>query len=64
MPVLDLLERGVEFPLQFLGDADAEDLADLVRGQPPQPDLAGPFEDAVNGEVALEDEIAAVLDLV
>ena len=64
MPVLDLLQRGVELPLQLLGDADAEDLADLVRGQPPQPDLAGAFEDAVDGEVALEDEIAAVLDLV
>src|ERR1019366_2366848 len=37
VPVLDLLQRGVEFPLQFLGDADAEDFADLVRGQPPQP---------------------------
>src|SRR5271157_131428 len=54
----------MEFPLQFLGNADAENLADLVRGQPPQPNLAGTFEDAVDGEVALEDEIAAVLDLV
>ena len=49
MPVLDLLQRGVEFPLQFLGEADAEDLTDLVRGQPPQPNLAGAFEDAVDG---------------
>ena len=37
----------------------AENLADLVRGQPPQPNLAGTFEDAVDGEVAFEDEIAA-----
>ena len=36
----------------------------LVRGQAPQANLAGTFEDAVDGEVALEDEIAAVLDLV
>src|SRR5437879_11031566 len=55
MPVLDLLQRGVEFPLQFLGDADAEDLADLVRGQPPQPNLAGAFEHAVDGEVRSEE---------
>jgi hypothetical protein len=34
MPVLDLLQRGVEFPLRFPGEADAEDLADLVRGYP------------------------------
>src|ERR1019366_659487 len=61
MPVLDLFQRGVEFALQLLGDADAEDLADPVRGQPPQPNLAGAFEDAVNGEVALEDEIDAIL---
>src|ERR1035437_9729193 len=33
VPVLDLLQRGVEFSLQFLGDADAEDFADVVRGQ-------------------------------
>src|SRR5580704_15676803 len=64
MPVLDPLQRGVELPLQFPGDADAEDLADLVPGQTPQPNLAGTFEDAMDGEVALEDEIAAVLDLV
>src|SRR3954471_21442947 len=64
MAVLDLLQRGIEFPLQLLGDADAEDLADLVRGQPTQPNLAGAFEDAVDGEVALDNEIEAVLDLV
>ncbi len=64
MPVFDLLEGGVEFALQLLGDAAAEDLRDLVGRQPPESNLAGAFEDPVNGEVALEDEIAAVLDLV
>ena len=58
MSVLDLLQCGIEFPFQFLGEADAEDLADLVCAEPPQPNLAGPFEDTVNGEAALEDEIA------
>src|SRR5205085_5170870 len=56
MSVLDLLQGGIEFSLQFLGDTDAEDFADLVRGQPPQPNLAGAFEDAVDGEVAFENE--------
>src|ERR1035438_9436789 len=32
--------------------------------QPPQSNLAGAFENAVDGEVAFEDEIAGVLDLV
>jgi len=64
MPVLDLLQRGVEFPLQLFGDAAAEDLRDLVGGQPLEAHLATTLEDPVNGEVALEDEIAAVLDLV
>jgi hypothetical protein len=34
-----------------------------MRGQPEQPNLAGAFEDATDGEVALENEIAVVLDL-
>ena len=54
----------LSLPFSFLVTRTAEDLADLVGGQPPEPNLAGAFEDAVNGEVALEDEIAAVLDLV
>ena len=54
----------LSFPFQFLGDADVEHLTDFAGGQPPQPDLAGAFEDAVNGEVALEYENVAVLDLV
>src|SRR6266545_1623659 len=64
MAVLDLLQGGVEFALQLLGDATAEDLRDLVGRQSPESNLAGAFEDPVNGGVALEDEIAAVLDLV
>src|ERR1035441_9476793 len=58
MPVFDLFQRGVELALQLLGDADAEDLADPVRGQRPQPNLAGAFEDAVNGSAALRTDIA------
>ena len=50
MPVLDLLQGGVEFASQLLGDAAAEDLRDLIGRQPPESNLAGAFEDAVNGE--------------
>jgi len=42
---------------------DAEDRADLVRRQPPKPQLAAAFEDLMDGKMALEDEIAAVLNL-
>ena len=63
MAVLDLLEGGVELAVQLLGDAGAEDLGDLVGRQPPQPQFAAALEDLVDREVALEDEVAAVLDL-
>src|SRR5208337_902825 len=42
---------------------DLIDLGDAVSGQAPQADLATALEDVVDGEVAFEDEIAAVLDL-
>src|SRR5882724_8790230 len=56
MSVLNLLQGGIELALQLVGDAAAENLGDLVGRQPPKSNLAGPFEDPVNGEVALEDE--------
>ena len=40
-----------------------KDLGDLVGGQPPQPEFAAAFEEFVDGKVALEDEVAAILDL-
>ena len=63
MAVLDLLQRRVELALEFLGQAGAEDLGDLVSGHPPQTHLAGTLEDFVDREVPLEDEIAAILNL-
>ena len=50
-------------PRSLLSQPDAEDLADAVRRQPPQADLATALEDLVDGEVAFEDEVPAVLDL-
>src|ERR1043166_9560647 len=61
--MLDLIDNRSEFPAQAFVEADAEDLADSVRRQPPQADLAAPLKDFVNGEVAFEDEIPAILDL-
>jgi hypothetical protein len=40
--------------------AGAEDLGDLVGAQPPQAEFAAAFEQLVDREVALEDEVAAI----
>lgn len=50
------------FP-QALAQADAKDLADAVGRQSPEADLAASLEDLVDGEVALENEVPAILDL-
>jgi len=63
MAVLDLIDDGGKFPVQPLVEADAENLADAVGRQTPQADFAASLEDLVNGEVAFENEIPAVLDL-
>src|SRR5207245_1715552 len=44
--------------------AHTEDLGDRVSREAKQPQLTGTLEELVNGEMAPEDEIAAVLDLV
>ena len=50
-------------PRRRLCQAHAEDVADPVGGQPPKADLAASLEDLVNGEMAFEDEVPAILDL-
>jgi len=44
--------------------AHPEDIRHLVGGQAEQPDFAGVFKDFVDREMPLENEVAAVLDLV
>src|SRR5215468_2423439 len=63
MAMVDLFDDGGEFPAQLLGKPHAEDLADAIGGHAPQADFTTALEDFVDGEMALEDEIAAVLDL-
>ena len=41
----------------------AEDRRDLVGAEPPQAKLAAALEQLMDREAALEDEVAAVLDL-
>ena len=61
MAMVDRFDDGGEF--RALGEPHAEDLADAIGGHAPQADFATALEDFGDGEVALEDEIAAVLDL-
>ena len=63
MAVLELLKRGVQLTFESPGQAAAEDLRDLVGAHAPKPKLTAALEELVDREVALEDQVAAVLDL-
>src|SRR5580700_9543764 len=63
MAMLDLIDDRGQFPMQSFVQAHAEDLADPIRRQTPEADFTASFEDLVNREVTLENEIPAVLDL-
>ena len=63
MAVLDAIDDGGQLAAHPAADARAEDLGDLIAGQPPQAELAAAFEEFMDGKVALEDEVAAILDL-
>ena len=63
MAVLDAIDDGGELALHSTVHAGAEDLGDLVGSQAPQAELAAAFEQLVDREVALEDEVAAIFDL-
>ena len=63
MAVLDAIDDGGQLAAHPAVQSRAEDLGDLVAGQPPQAELAAALEQFVDGKVALEDEVAAILDL-
>ena len=63
MAVLDLLDYRGKLATHSAVQPLAEDLGDLVRRQPPEPQLAAALEQLVDREVALEDEVAAIFDL-
>src|SRR6202008_2399412 len=63
MAVLDLIDDGKELAPVVALKARAEHLGYLVRSQSPQAKLTASLEQFVDGKVALEDEIEAVLDL-
>ncbi len=63
MAVLDLVDDRGQLAMHPATDPLAEDRGDLVSAEPPQAEFAAALEQLVDGKVALEDEVAAVLDL-
>jgi len=63
MTVFDLIDDGAQFTAQLLSEPHAEELRDPVGRQSPKADLAAALEDLMDRKVALEDEVAPVLDL-
>src|SRR6267378_1620531 len=63
MAVLNAIDDGGQLAAHPAVQTGAEDLGDLVARQPPQAELAAAFEEFMDRKVALEDEVAAILDL-
>src|SRR5689334_13495797 len=63
MTVLHLIDDGAQLAAQLLREPHAKEFRDAVGRQPPESDLAAALEKLMDREVALEDEVAAVLDL-
>ena len=63
MAVFDAVDDRGELAVHPAVHAGAEDRGDLIGRQPPQAEFAATFEQLVDREVALEDEVAAILDL-
>ena len=63
MTVFDLIDDGAQLAAQLLSEPHAEEFRDPVGSQAPKADLAAALKDFMDREVALEDEVSAVLDL-
>jgi hypothetical protein len=63
MAMLDPIDHGGELAAVPAGQAGAGDGGDLIGGEPPQAEFAAALEQLVNREIALEDEVAAILGL-
>ncbi len=61
--VLDAIDHGSELAAVPAAETGAEDHRNLVGGEPPQAEFATALEQLVDRKVALEDEVATILDL-
>ena len=63
MAMLDMIDDGSELAAVPAVQAGAEDLGNLVGGKPPQAEFTTSLEQLVDGKVALENKVTAILDL-
>jgi hypothetical protein len=63
MAMVTTLQHAAQLAADAPVQAPAEDLRDAVGAQAQQAQIAGALEQLVDGEVAPEDQVAAVLDL-
>jgi hypothetical protein len=63
MAMLDLIDDGGELVAVPAVQTGAEDLGNLVGGEPPQAEFTTSLEQLVDGKVALENKVTAILDL-
>src|SRR5215813_3039641 len=63
MAMIGSLQRGAQLAADAFVHAPAKDLGDAVGAQAQQAQITGALEQPVDGEVAPEDQVAAVLDL-
>jgi hypothetical protein len=63
MAMLNLIDDSAKLAAQLLSQPHAKEFRDPVGSQSPKADLAAAFENLMDREAALEDEVAAVLNL-
>ena len=63
MAVIGSLQHAAQLAADAFVQAPAEDLRDALGAQAQQAQITGALEQPVDGEVAPEDQVAAVLDL-
>src|SRR5712672_2474619 len=63
MTMLNLIDDGTKLAAQLLSQPHAEEFRDPVGSESPKADLTAALENLMDRKVALEDEVAAVLDL-
>jgi hypothetical protein len=63
MTMFNLIDDGAQFTTQSLMESYTKEFRDPVGSQSPKADLAAALENLMDREVALEDEVAAVLYL-
>src|ERR1700746_486801 len=61
--ILNLIDDSAKLAGQLLSQPHAKEFRDPVGSQSPKADLAAAFENLMDREAALEDEVAAVLNL-